>query len=79
MLTPFLKWMIYFSKFQGGKSSTKLDLSLANQQLRLDEESKKYTVTSAYGIGAALAHVMLDGAEKPIKYASRALTKAERN
>ena len=34
---------------------------------------------SAYGVGAVLSHVIPDGIEKPVAYASRTLSQAERN
>ena len=35
--------------------------------------------TSSYGVGAVIAHVMPDGSEKPVAYASRILSKSGKN
>ena len=50
--------------------------------LVLFDMSKEIVVhcdASQYGIGAVLSHVMADGSEKPVSFASRTLSTAERN
>ena len=34
---------------------------------------------SAYGLGAVLSHMQMDGSKRPIAFASRVLTSSERN
>ena len=53
------------------------------RKLRLSHDEKRKLIVardaSPYGIGAVILHVMDDGQERPITFASRTLTKSERN
>ena len=58
------------SAFQGSQETAHYDAKLP---IRLAADA------SAYGIGAAISHVMPNGEEKPVAFASRTLTSCEQN
>ena len=55
--------------------SSALVLTRFNEKLAL----KLDTDASQYGIGVVISHILPSGKEKPIAYASRTLSKSERN
>ena len=38
-----------------------------------------YCDASHYGLGSVLSHLMNDGSDRPVAYASRTMSRAERN
>ncbi len=65
------------SAFQSAKNALQADSLLVHF-----DSSKPLILAcdaSSYGLGAVLSHVMSDGSEKPIAYASRTLSAAEKN
>ena len=60
----------------------KLKDCLQSANLLVHFDSRKEIIlacdASPYGVGAVLSHIMEDGSERPIAYASRSLTAAER-
>ena len=63
--------------FEAAKSALQADSLLVHY-----DESKPLVLAcdaSQYGLGAVLSHIMEDGQERPVAYASRTLTSAEKN
>ena len=62
--------------FDAAKQMLSSDMALAHYDV--NRPVKLLCDASAYGLGACLVHVMSDGSQKPIAYASRTLSKPER-
>ena len=79
LLKKDTKW--YWRKTQQ-EAFNKTKEMLSSPLMTHFDSSKPLVLTcdaSPYGIGSVLAHVMEDGAEKPIAYHSRSLSHAEKN
>lgn len=80
LLRTSVRW--HWSSEQDEAFETSKKLLTSSQLLVHFDPHKKLVLScdaSAYGIGAVLAHQFSDGSEKPIGYASRTLSPAERN
>ena len=62
--------------FEAAKQLLSKEPALAHYDVK--RQIKLYCDASAYGLGACLVHVMDDGSEKPVAYASQTLTKPEK-
>ena len=62
-------------------AQSKAELVASKVLVPYDEKRKLILACDAspYGVGAVISHVMDDGQERPIAYASRTLTKSEKN
>ena len=60
------------------KSETTASVFKSSSSLRPRPLTEAGCDTSAYGVGAVLSHVFMDGIKRPIAYASRILTQSER-
>ena len=63
--------------FEAAKQLLSKELALAHYDFKW-QIIKLYCDALAYGLGAYLVHIMDDGSEKPVAYASRTLTKPEK-
>ena len=72
------KWSVACSK---ALSTVKQKLVLSQVLIHYDCDLPLQLATDAspYGVGAVISHVFPNGEEKPIAFASRTLTQAERN
>ena len=61
--------------FDTAKQLLSSDRALAHYDV--NRPIKLFCDASAYGLGACLVHIMEDGSQKPVAYASRTLSKPE--
>ena len=87
MLSPLYHLLKQGVKWQWNKQHTTA-FAKAKSALQDDSLLVHYNCTrqlvlacdaSPYGLGAVLSHIMDDGQERPVAYASRILTPAEKN
>ena len=80
LLKKDVKWTWKKKEEEAFKTSKKL-LASSDLLVHFDPSLKIVLAcdASSYGVGAVLAHQMPDGTERPIGYASRSLSAAERN
>lgn len=86
-LVPLYQLLKKGARWQWGKAQTNAfeiaKNALQNDTLLVHYDSNRQLVlacdASPYGLGAVLSHIMDDGQERPIAYASRTLTAAEKN
>ena len=74
------KWS-WSTKCQKALQEAKKEIASANVLMHYDptEPIKLVANASAYGVDAVLSHTMPDGTERSIAFASRTLTKTEKN
>ena len=79
LFRKFATW-IWSEACQKAFEACKAQLSSSNVLVHYDTAKplKLDCDASSYGVGAVLSHVMEDGSEKPIAYASRTLSSSER-
>ena len=86
-LVPLYQLLKKGARWQWGKAQTNAfeiaKNALQNDTLLVHYDSNRQLVlacdASPYGLGAVLSHIIDDGQERPIAYASRTLTAAEKN
>lgn len=80
LLRDNVKWT-WGKRQRNAFSTLKAKLASAPVLMHYNEELplKLATDASAYGVGAVISHILPNGQERPIAYASRTLNKSERN
>ena len=80
LLQKGMKWE-WSKEYEEAFQQSKSELTAGRVLVPYDEKRKLILAfdASPYGVGAVISHVMDDGEEHPIAFASRTLTKSERN